>query len=147
MPMRLPLRLVGFAEGPVITPSGETFVISIDQGRVYRITESGAEVVADLGGANGATVDKGGKLYIARNGSRFSPDGSWWSPDPVGGVRDLLKSVLLWVGDADVAAPSREGMTAVARPMPLPASVTRARCPFGVDYEAPNLPLVYCGAP
>lgn len=79
---------VGFSEGPVITPSGEVFVTSIDQGRVYRISECGPEVLADLGGgANGATLDKDGTLYVAQNGGRWSPGGPWWAPDSIGGVQ------------------------------------------------------------
>lgn len=81
---------VGFSEGPVITPSGEIYVTSIDQGRVYRITDSGAEVFADLGGGvNGATVDKDGRLYIAQNGGRWSHGGPWWGLDSTGGVQVL----------------------------------------------------------
>ena len=79
---------VGFAEGPVITQSGEIYVTSIDHGRIYRITDSGAEVFADLGGgANGATVDKDGNLYVAQNGGRWSHGGPWWGLDSVGGVQ------------------------------------------------------------
>ena len=69
---------VGFAEGPVVTPSGGIFVTSIDHGRVYRITESGAEVFADLGGgANGAALAEDGTLYVAQNGG---------APRALGGV-------------------------------------------------------------
>lgn len=79
---------VGFTEGPVITPSGEIFVTSIDHGRVYRITESGPEVFADLGGgANGAALAEDGTLYIAQNGGRWSHNGPAWGPDSVGGVQ------------------------------------------------------------
>lgn len=79
---------VGFSEGPVITGSGEIFVTSIDHGRVYRITDSGAEVFAELGGgANGATIDREGNLYVAQNGGRWSHGGPGWTPDSVGGIQ------------------------------------------------------------
>lgn len=81
---------VGFSEGPVIMPSGETFVTSIDHGRVYRITDSGAEVFADLGGgANGATLGEDGTLYVAQNGGRWSHDGPAWGLDSIGGVQSI----------------------------------------------------------
>lgn len=79
---------VGFSEGPVITPAWETFTTSIDHGCVYRITDSGAEVFADIGGgANGATLGEDGTLYIAQNGGRWSHGGPRWGPDSVGGVQ------------------------------------------------------------
>lgn len=79
---------VGFSEGPVITEAGEIFVTSIDHGRVYRITDSDAEVFAELGGgANGATIDREGNLYVSQNGGRWSHGGPGWTPDSVGGVQ------------------------------------------------------------
>ncbi len=79
---------LGFTEGPVVTSGGEVFVTSIDHARVYRITDSGSEVFADLGGgANGATLDKDGTLYVAQNGGRWSPQGPKWGPDSIGGVQ------------------------------------------------------------
>lgn len=81
---------VGFAEGPVITPAGDTFVTSIDHGRVYRITDSGAEVFADLGGgANGATLGEDGTLYVAQNGGRWSHNGPAWGLESIGGVQAI----------------------------------------------------------
>lgn len=81
---------VGFAEGPVITPAGDIFVTSIDHGRVYRVTGSGAEVFADLGGgANGATLGEDGTLYVAQNGGRWSHHGPAWGPDSIGGVQSI----------------------------------------------------------
>lgn len=81
---------VGFAEGPVVTPAGETFVTSIDHGCVYRITDSGAETFADLGGgANGATLGEDGTLYVAQNGGRWSHHGPAWGRDSIGGVQAI----------------------------------------------------------
>jgi len=79
---------VGFAEGPVISPSGEILVTSIDHGCVYRITDSGPEIFADLGGgANGATLGADGTLYVAQNGGRWRLLGPKWGPDKIGGVQ------------------------------------------------------------
>ena len=89
---------LGFTEGCTITPTGEVVVVSIDQGRVFRIDGEGAHVLALLGGGpNGATCDADGSIYIAQNGGdwgrnphprrrdpgvtggivKISPDGSW----------------------------------------------------------------------
>ena len=55
-------------EGPVLTPDG-VVVVSLDRGHVYRINESGVDLLAAVGGApNGAVVDERGRLYIAQNG-------------------------------------------------------------------------------
>jgi gluconolactonase len=90
---------VGFAEGPVITPEGEVFVTSIDHGRVYRITDAGAETFAELGGgANGATLGEDGTLYVAQNGGRWSHQGPAWGLDSVGGVQAVqLDGSVQWV--------------------------------------------------
>ena len=79
---------VGFAEGPIISPTGDIFVTSIDQGRVYRVAESFAESLADLGGgANGATLAADGTIYVAQNGGRWARFGPSWGPSSVGGVQ------------------------------------------------------------
>lgn len=96
---------VGFSEGPVVTEDGEIFVTSIDHGRVYRIADSGAEVFAELGGgANGATIDREGTLYVAQNGGRWSPEGPWWGPDSVGGVQAVSPDgTVRWVNRDPIA--------------------------------------------
>lgn len=79
---------VGFAEGPLYTPAGDVYFTSITQGRLYRLTDSGADVVADLGGgANGAALGADGTIYVAQNGARWSTTGPKWGPDSVGGVQ------------------------------------------------------------
>ena len=79
---------LGFTEGPIITPSGDVLVTSIDQGALYRITPSGPELVALLGGgANGATLAADGSVFVAQNGGRWSRLGPVWGPDSVGGVQ------------------------------------------------------------
>lgn len=59
---------LGFIEGPVVLRDGSVVVTSIDRGLLYRVTETGKEVVARTGGGpNGATEGADG-LYVAQNG-------------------------------------------------------------------------------
>lgn len=79
---------VGFAEGPLRTPSGDVYVTSITHGRLYRLTDDGAEVAAELGGgANGAALAADGSIYVAQNGARWSTTGPKWGRDSLGGVQ------------------------------------------------------------
>lgn len=79
---------VGFSEGPVYTASGDVYFTSITHGRLYRLTDGGAEVAAELGGgANGAAVAADGSIYVAQNGGRWSTGGPAWGPESVGGVQ------------------------------------------------------------
>lgn len=96
---------VGFAEGPVITPAGVVFVTSIDQGRVYRITGDGAELLAETGGgANGAALAADGTLYIAQNGGRWARNGPRWPPTSVGGVQAISPDgKVSWVTQEPIA--------------------------------------------
>ena len=65
---------LGFAEGPVVTSSGDLIVVSVDQGFVCRIGADGSEAVVHVGGGpNGATEDGDGTIYIANNGSGITP--------------------------------------------------------------------------
>ena len=55
----------------MFTPDG-LVVVSLDRGHVYRINDSGVDLLAALGGApNGAAVDERGRLYIAQNGGHL----------------------------------------------------------------------------
>lgn len=88
---------VGFAEGPLHTATGQTYFTSITHGRLYRLTDHGAEVAADLGGgANGAAVGADGSIYVAQNGGRWASGGPGWPKDSLGGVQ-----VLRPTGDVD----------------------------------------------
>lgn len=79
---------VGFSEGPLYTPAGDTYFTSISHGRLYRLIDGGAEVAADLGGgANGATLAADGSIYVAQNGARWSTTGPRWGRDSIGGVQ------------------------------------------------------------
>ena len=79
---------VGFSEGPLYTPDGDTYFTSITHGRLYKLNETGAEVAAELGGgANGATQASDGSIYVAQNGARWSTTGPTWGRDSIGGVQ------------------------------------------------------------
>lgn len=79
---------VGFSEGPVITGAGGIYVTSIDHGRVYEVGDGQATVFAEVGGgANGATMGRDGKIYVAQNGGRWARLGPKWGPDSVGGIQ------------------------------------------------------------
>lgn len=80
---------VGFTEGPVLTQAGEIVFTSIDQGRLYRMTPSGPQVLVETGGGpNGATEGPGGAIYIAQNG-RVRPRDQEPYPGVTGGVQVL----------------------------------------------------------
>jgi gluconolactonase len=66
-------------------------VTSADEGRVYQLVAGApARLIADVGGgANGATVDAAGTLYVAQNGRRFPSDGPAWPASSVGGVQTV----------------------------------------------------------
>ena len=65
---------LGFAEGPVVTSSGDLIVVSVDQGFMCRVGADGSETVVHVGGGpNGATEDGDGTIYIANNGSGITP--------------------------------------------------------------------------
>src|SRR5215211_137492 len=72
---------VGFVEGPVVTQAGEIVFVSIDQGLIYRLPESGAlEVLAVApAGPNGAVEAADGRIYVTQNGGV-------WPGTPVPGV-------------------------------------------------------------
>jgi gluconolactonase len=79
---------LGFTEGPVVAEDGTIYITSITHGRVYRIIEGRAEVHGEVGGgANGATIDTDGALYVAQNGGRLVRNGPRWTPDSVGGIQ------------------------------------------------------------
>jgi gluconolactonase len=82
---------LGFTEGPVVLPSGQVVVTSITKGAVYSIAPDGTVVqLADTGGgANGATVDKEGNLYITQNGGRWADKGPKWPLKSIGGVQRI----------------------------------------------------------
>lgn len=96
---------VGFAEGPLYTPSGEVYFTSITHGRLYRIVDGGAEVAADLGGgANGAALGADGSIYVAQNGGRWARNGPRWGVDSVGGVQVVRPDgTIEWVNRDPIA--------------------------------------------
>lgn len=60
---------LGTLEGPVTCRDGSLVVTSIDQGRLYRIADGVASVLATPGGGpNGATEGRDGSIYVAQNG-------------------------------------------------------------------------------
>jgi gluconolactonase len=77
---------LGKAEGPVVRQSGDVVVTSNSLGRIYRLADGGAEVLAETGGgANGAAEGAGGALYVAQSGRR--PPDVPPSPELCGGVQ------------------------------------------------------------
>lgn len=80
---------LGFTEGPVILSNGDIVVTSITKGALYLVTpDRGSRLLANLGGgANGATVDASGTIYVAQNGGRWAVNGPSWLPSSVGGVQ------------------------------------------------------------
>src|SRR5579859_6728776 len=86
---RIIARDLGFAEGPVISQTGQYFVTSIDRGCIYHISGDAAAVWAVSGGGpNGATEGPpdafGPTLYISQNGGT-RPAHRW--PSVTGGVQ------------------------------------------------------------
>jgi gluconolactonase len=80
---------LGFAEGPVVTRSGDVVAVSVDQGFVCRLAADGRETVTDVGGGpNGATEGEDGSIFIANNGRGVTPppDGA----DPPSGRVDVI---------------------------------------------------------
>jgi gluconolactonase len=60
---------LGALEGPVTCQDGSLVVTSIDQGRLYRIVDGVASVLAITGGGpNGATEGADGSIYVSQNG-------------------------------------------------------------------------------
>jgi gluconolactonase len=76
---------VGYAEGPVVTTTGDVLFTSIDRGLIYRIVGDHAEVFAETsGGPNGATEGPGGNIYVAQNGGSTP---AHRTPEITGGVQ------------------------------------------------------------
>jgi gluconolactonase len=76
---------MGFTEGPVFRAAGDIVVVSPGDGCVYRIDDSGSEVLAVTGGGpNGLTEWSDGSLFVAQNGGAF-PARRW--PYVTGGVQ------------------------------------------------------------
>lgn len=60
---------LGSLEGPVTCQDGSVVVTSIDQGRLYRVVDGKASVLATTGGGpNGATEGPDGIIYVSQNG-------------------------------------------------------------------------------
>lgn len=121
---------VGFSEGPLYTPAGDTYFTSITHGRLYRLIDEGAEVAAELGGgANGAALSADGSIYVAQNGARWSTTGPRWGADSIGGVQVVRPDGSMdWVHQ-DPIAPNDlcfgpDGMLYVTDP---------TRAPFAAD--------------
>ncbi len=87
--LRVLAQGLGFTEGPVVLHDGDFAVTSITLGAVFRVfRDGGAEPIADVGrGANAATVDRDGVLYVAQNGGRWAAEGPAWPPSSIGGVQ------------------------------------------------------------
>jgi gluconolactonase len=101
---------LGFTEGPTITSDGELVVVSIDQGRLYRITEAGAGTLAQLdGGPNGATADENDVIYVAQNGGNWMRNANPERAAPAGmsgGIqRVTLSGAATWIS-RDPLAPN-----------------------------------------
>lgn len=82
---------LGFTEGPVVAPDGTVFITSLSLGKVFRIdTDGSTHLHADTGGgANGATIDAAGALYIAQTGGRMARNGPAYPPTAVGGIQRI----------------------------------------------------------
>jgi len=57
----------GFAEGPAISPSGDIYFTSVNNGEIWKIGENGtaSRFVDNLPGASGMMFDASGNLYVA----------------------------------------------------------------------------------
>jgi gluconolactonase len=65
---------LGFTEGPIIRQRGDYVVTSCDQGRLYRIADGRASVLAETGGGpNGAAEGADGRIFVAQNGRGVPP--------------------------------------------------------------------------
>lgn len=79
---------LGFTEGPVIRQRGDYVVASVDQGRLYRISQGRASVLAETGGApNGAVEGADGRIFVAQNGRGVPPYEGPRRRDITGGVQ------------------------------------------------------------
>jgi gluconolactonase len=95
---------LGFTEGPVIRPDGEIVVVSISHGKLYRIRNGKAEVLAETGGGpNGATEGLDGTIYVSQNGGKWS--GST-SSDVTGSVQTVGKDGSVRYLTTDLVSPN-----------------------------------------
>lgn len=79
---------LGFTEGPVIRRRGDYVIASVDQGRLYRIDQSRASVLAETGGGpNGAAEGADGRIFVAQNGRGVPPYEGPRLRDVTGGVQ------------------------------------------------------------
>ena len=63
---------IGFAEGPIISETGEVVFTAIDRGLLYRIDGHGeVAVLAETGGGPNGACDLDGDFYIAQNGGNW----------------------------------------------------------------------------
>lgn len=96
---------LGFIEGPVFAGDGTLYVTSITTGGVFRIGADGkSELFADTGGgANGATIDKAGVLYLAQNGGRRIWDGPAFPPAVCGVQRIGPDGAISWLNQDPIS--------------------------------------------
>jgi gluconolactonase len=58
-----------FPEGPIAMPDGSVVLVEIARGTLSRVSDSGVDVIAEVGGGpNGAAMGPDGKCYICNNG-------------------------------------------------------------------------------
>jgi len=101
-----------FAEGPIYLGGGAVACTEIRGQRVTRVDGCATSVVAKTGGgANGATLGRGGEIWVANNGGiSLGWTGYWFAPDPIDGRIQRIGSdgVIVDVsGDLSGAAPHR----------------------------------------
>jgi gluconolactonase len=97
---------LGFTEGPTITRDGLVTVVSIDQGRLYRLTGDGPVVLAEpQGGPNGATSDLDDSIYFAQNGGNWmhNPNPDVKIPGMSGGVQKVAAGEVSWISREPLA--------------------------------------------
>lgn len=93
---------IGFLEGPVLSSSGDIITTAIDQGRLYRISDSGISVIAETGGGpNGATEGADGRIFIAQNGG---DPGAEKTPGMTGGIQVVdLDGRVSWISQDPIS--------------------------------------------
>ncbi|WP_031470590.1 SMP-30/gluconolactonase/LRE family protein [Sciscionella sediminilitoris] len=70
---------LGFVEGPVLLPSGDVALVSVNRGEVYQVALDGSDptrVVETGGGPNCVALDRDGSLWITQNGGTAMPSRS-----------------------------------------------------------------------
>lgn len=83
---------VGHCEGPVIRADGEVVVVSMDQGRLYKIAGGRTAVLAEPGFfPNGATEGADGTIYVTQGGGRMVDGKMRSASDGTGGIQTVSR--------------------------------------------------------